>query len=113
MTTDSAPTKPKSSVLKWLLIGTAVLASILFFTNPDQTQHLKSINEVVELRYPRTRPGFLNGNEVRKTGLIEYHNYVLFSITGFADMTFSYGFLGRVQTTNDISFVGTGYMPND
>jgi hypothetical protein len=45
------------------------------------------------------------------TSVIQYDNYGLFSKTGFGGMTFSYGFLGRVQTTNDISFVGTGVMP--
>jgi hypothetical protein len=86
----------------------AVLAGILFLTNPDQATHLKAINEAIELRFPNTPYG---SNYTRMTGVIQYHNYGLFSTTGFVDMTFSYGFLGRVQTTNDISYVATGVMP--
>jgi hypothetical protein len=98
----------KTFRLKWILAAIALFAGILFFTNPDQATHLKAVNEAVELRFPNTPYG---SNYARMTGVIQYHNYGLFSTTGLGDMTFSYGFLGRVQTTNDISFVGTGVMP--
>jgi hypothetical protein len=81
---------------------------ILFLTNPDQTMHLKAINEAVELRFPNTPYG---SSYTRMTSVIQDYNYGLFSTTGFADMTFSCGFLGRVQTTNEISYVATGVLP--
>ncbi len=94
--------------LKWILPAIALLAGVLFLTNPDQAIHLRAINDAVELRFPNTPYG---NNYTRMTSVIQYDNYGLFSKTGYGGMTFSYGFLGRVQTTNDISFVGTGVMP--
>jgi len=107
MTTDSTPAKSRNNVRnKWLGIGAVVLTALLFFTNPDQTAHLKSITEAVDLRFPKAKPGNpYSGYDTRLTGIVQYHNYGLFSTTGFFNMTFSYGFLGRVQTTNSISYI--------
>jgi hypothetical protein len=97
-----------TSRLKWILAAIALVAGILFLTNPDQATNLRAINDAVELRFPNTPYG---NNYTRMTSVIQYHNYGLFSTTGFLDMTFSYGFLGRVQTTNEISYVATGVIP--
>ena len=38
-------------------------------------------------------------------GPIEFSNFGLFSTSSYRDMTLSYGFLGRVQTTNYVAVV--------
>jgi hypothetical protein len=88
--------------LKWLLIAIAVVVTIMFFTNPDQTSHLKVIKEAGDLRYPNVD---LTGGP-NNFYVIEYHNYGVFSTTGYVGyLTFSYGFLGQVRTTNDITYL--------
>jgi hypothetical protein len=77
-------------------------------TNPDQATHLRAINDAVELRFPNTPYG---SNYTRMTGVIQYHNYGLFSTTGFLDMTFSYVF-GHSDHERHF-YVATGVLPSD
>jgi hypothetical protein len=98
----------KNPRLKWLLIGITTLVVVMFFTNPDQTSHLRAITEAGNLRYPNAN---VTGDP-QYFSAVEYHNYGLFSTTSYVSyLTFSYGFLGRVQTTNDITYLYTGVLP--
>jgi hypothetical protein len=96
--------------LKWILPAIALLAVILFLTNPDQTTHLKAINEAVELRLPNTPYG---SSYTRMTGVIQYHDYGLFSTTGFADMISATVFLGEFRPRTRFPTLPLACFPDD
>ena len=85
--------------LVYLGFGIALLVLLLaFFTNPDQAAHLEAIKDTAVLR----RSGY-EALRVEVSPAVMYNNYLIFSTTSFAGMkTLTYGYFGRVQTTNDV-----------
>lgn len=71
---------------------------IAFFTNPTQASHLMAIRETAALEKGMSTYS-------AKTALIlaRYNNYWLFSTTTFGELTLTYGYFGKIQTTNDVS----------
>jgi len=91
--------KTKSNV-KWLLCVITGILIILVLTNPNQTAHFTAIQEARKARLPAV---MLEGNSNSAMGLIlEYHNYGIFSAVTGTSGTWSFGYLGRVQTTEEI-----------
>ena len=87
----------QASHRRWFLVGCtvlALLAVLAFFTNPDQATHLKAIREIVALRYSK-----YEGNVTLQP--VTYNNYLVFSTTtSLGGLTLTYGYFGRIQTTN-------------
>lgn len=99
MSIDTPPhaAKPKSSV-KWVLFGITGILIILILANPNQTVHFTAIQEA---RKARLSAAVIESNTA--LGLIlEYHNYGIFSTVTGTSGTWSFGYLGRVQTTDEI-----------
>lgn len=91
----------------WIAAGTvAILLIVAAFTNPDQASHLRAIRETVALRKPAESHSVTDW----LLPTVEYHNYLVFSTTRFSNMTFTYGYFGKIQTTNDIG-VFYGVVP--
>jgi len=88
--------KPRNLI--YLGVGIAMLVLLLaFFTNPDQAAHLRAIKDTAVLR----RSGY-EALRVEVSALVIYNNYLIFSTTSLGGMkTLTYGYFGRVQTTND------------
>jgi hypothetical protein len=94
---------------KWIVAAIVLLAVVLFATNPDQAAHLKSVKDTLDLRFPKPAPGLYSQPvTIPYTSIIEYHNYGICSRTTVFDATISFGILGRVQTTDDVTYVVTG-----
>ena len=75
---------------KWILIVVAGDLLLQFFTNPNQAQHLKTLQAMVSTSDPLLPT-------------VEYHNYWLFSTTTLAEAHLTYGYFGRVHITDKIS----------
>ena len=75
---------------KWILVVVAWQSLFTFFTNPNQAQHLKTLQARVSTSDPLLPT-------------VEYHNYWLFSTTTLADAHLTYGYFGRVHITDKIS----------
>ena len=81
-----------------LIVAASAVALILlmaFLTNPDQATHLKAIKETAALRKPDGASG------VNLMPIVHYNNYLIFSTTTIAEMTLTYGYFGRIQTTDE------------
>lgn len=72
----------------------------------SRSSHLRAIRETVALRKPAESHSVTDW----LLPTVEYHNYLIFSTTRFSNMTFTYGYFGRIQTTNDIG-VFYGVVP--
>jgi len=99
MSIDTPPpaAKPKSTV-KWLVFGMTCILIVLLLTNPNQTAHFTAIQEARKARFPAALPEAY----IMLSMTLEYHNYGIFSTVTGASGTWSLGYLGRVQTTDDI-----------
>ena len=86
---SSTHSHEKSPIHDLVAATVAVVVGILYFKNPDQATHLRVITETVHLRRP---PNILTTSNDDMLRVVTYNNYVVFSTTGFADKTFSYGF---------------------
>ena len=75
---------------KWILVVVAWQLLFTLFTNPNQAQHLKTLQRRV-----------LTSDPLLPT--VDYHNYWLFSTTTVADAHLTYGYFGRVHITDKIS----------
>ncbi len=86
-----------------IIAGSAVAVLIFllaFFTNPDQAAHLKAITDTIALRSSNNPP-------LISLSVVHYNNYLIFSTTTFGDTPLTYGYFGRIQTTNGIGiFLG-------
>ena len=86
------------SQLKWIVAAIAVLFAVLFFTNPDQATHLKTIKDTLKLRNASADPDVL-------LRVSDYNNYLIFSTTSLVGHTCSRGYLGRVEVTDNIKLL--------
>jgi len=114
MTNTPPSTVDKKYLIVKCTIGVCLLIAITaFLTNPDQAAHLKPLKETIVLKYPYAGGDSRNANALRypyggrdisvySFPLLQYHNYGVFSTTGWSTKIYSYGYFGRIQTTDDI-----------
>jgi hypothetical protein len=92
------PTAKIKPTVKWVLLGVAGILIILLLTNPNQTAHFTAIQEARKARLP----AMMLENNGAMGLILEYHNYGIFSVVTGTSGTWSFGYLGRVQTTEEI-----------
>jgi hypothetical protein len=100
MTTDALHQKRNTRNKRLLITAASIITFVLFLTNPGQAAHLTAIRETLKLRYQPSP----TSNSMSEVWIMmsSYNNYMLFSTITFKDKIVSFGFLGRVQTTDDI-----------
>jgi hypothetical protein len=99
MSIDTPPpvAKPKPNK-KWLLFGITGILVILLLTNPNQTAHFTAIQEARKVRLSAV----MIESSTALGLILEYHNYGIFSTVTGTSGTWSFGCLGRVETTDEI-----------
>jgi hypothetical protein len=112
--TPGSTADSKRLIVKCTIAICVLIAITAFLTNPDQAAHLKALKETISLKYPYAGAAAGNANalqygnagrdmSVYSFPLLQYHNYGVFSTTGWSTKIYSYGYFGKVQTTNDIA----------
>ena len=86
------------SQLKWIVQVIVVVIAVLFFTNPDQATHLKAIKDTLKLRNASADPDTL-------LRITDYNNYIIFSTTSLGGITYTRGYLGRIEVTDNIKLL--------
>ena len=90
----------RNLILVGIALGVAVLI-LAFFTNPDRAAHVKAMKSAVGLRKSDSASAAM---ELLLPDL-KYNNYFVFSTTSFGTKNFTYGYFGRIQTTNAMEFL--------
>ncbi len=77
-------------------LGLLLLAT---FTNPDQAAHLKAIKDTAS-----ARKSVYEAAHIAVSDSVMYKNYLVFSTTSLSGVIpLTYGYLGRVQTTQNVT----------